>query len=62
MKFVIVADRTLKGRHCGLCCGAIKGSYVRDLETRLPYCGPDCYREHLDMSARPLESHGRRVS
>jgi hypothetical protein len=47
MRFVLVNGRTpCKHSLCVLCCEPIGMSYLREIGTRLPYCGPGCYANH----------------
>lgn len=47
MKFVLVNGRTpFRAAPCVLCCEAIGESYLRDVKTRLCYCGAGCYALH----------------
>jgi hypothetical protein len=45
MKFVLVNGRTpFRKSHCVLCAAPIEeGGYLRDIRTRLCYCGAECY-------------------
>ncbi len=70
-KFVLVNGRTpFQAKFCELCCAPISESgYLRDIRTRLCYCGAECYalksgtavmlfenRRPLKESARAFES------
>jgi hypothetical protein len=60
MKFVWVNGRTPRPESfCALCCDAIGGSYVRDLNTGLFYCDHDCYCGHCKVSFSVLEQRAR---
>ena len=50
MRFLLVNDRKLQDSFCVLCCEPIETTYLRDLETRLSYCGTGCYRGYRAMS------------
>lgn len=45
MKFVLVNGRMpFRQNFCALCCETIgKEGYLRDIRTRLCYCGAECY-------------------
>ena len=47
MKFVLVNGRSpLRQSFCVLCCEPIvEGRYLRDIRTRLCYCGATCYAQ-----------------
>jgi hypothetical protein len=54
MKFVLVNGRTpCPQSFCALCCEPIGESYLREIATRLSYCGPKCY---LDQRTRAVRS------
>jgi hypothetical protein len=60
MRFVVVNGRTpCPQSSCVLCCKPIEASYLREIETRLSYCGQSCYAEHCKSAVRLLESHAR---
>jgi len=44
-RFVLVNGRTpVQAKFCELCCAPISESgYLRDIRTRLCYCGAECY-------------------
>ena len=44
MKFIFVNDRKPRQRpFCAMCCEPIHENYLRDIVTRLTYCGCGCY-------------------
>ncbi len=53
MRFVLVNDRTpFRKTFCLHCCEEIGGSYLREIETLIPYCDYQCYalqREFLSL-------------
>jgi hypothetical protein len=56
MRFVLVNGRTpCAPSFCVLCCEPIGMSYLREIGTRLPYCGPRCYADHC-KSAVPISA------
>lgn len=58
MRYVWVSDRVPKGlkRFCAYCCTPIVVGYLRDMSTRLVYCGPSCYEEHVEVSEAYMEA------
>lgn len=51
MRYILVNERVPKtNRFCALCCGALTGHYLRELDTRIKYCGVGCYTEHCMSS------------
>jgi hypothetical protein len=47
LRFILVNGRTPSTRSfCMLCYEPIGMSYLREVGTRLPYCGPGCYANH----------------
>jgi hypothetical protein len=53
MKFVLVNGRTPTPRSfCALCCEPIGERYLREIATRLSYCGPKCYIDHCEHAVR----------
>jgi hypothetical protein len=47
MKFVLVNGRIPRPQSfCALCCEPIGESYLREIATRLSYCGHKCYFNH----------------
>jgi hypothetical protein len=48
MRFVMVNGRTPNPQtFCLLCCEPIAGSYLREINTRLPFCDHTCYAIYL---------------
>lgn len=49
MRYIIVNERRPKGlpRYCALCAAPIDSSYLREIATRIIYCGVGCYTEHV---------------
>jgi hypothetical protein len=59
MRFVLVNGRTPCPRSfCVLCCEPIGASYLREIETRLPYCDDKCYAAHCKNTV-VLDNHAR---
>ena len=57
MKFVLVNGRTpFRQSSCMLCCELIGEGYLRDVRTRLCYCGAACYALHYGADIVQLES------
>jgi hypothetical protein len=51
MRYVLVNERVPKvNSYCALCLCQLDNGYVRELSTRIKYCGIGCYTEHC-MSA-----------
>lgn len=47
MGFILVNDSVLRSHaNCVLCCKKIEQGYVRELQTRLVYCKPQCFSGH----------------
>jgi hypothetical protein len=60
MKFVVVNGRTPRPQSvCALCCKSIGASYVRELTTRLSYCGDNCYAGNCKVAAAMLPKRAR---
>jgi hypothetical protein len=56
MKFVLVNGRTPHPKSsCSMCREQIGETYLRELSTRLFYCGHDCYREHCQATLSILD-------
>jgi hypothetical protein len=54
--FVLVNDRTpFRQTWCLQCCERIGGSYLREIETRLPYCDYECYALFHEAAAERPE-------
>lgn len=48
MRYVVVNSRKPKvNNHCALCTATLEQSYLRELSTRIKYCGLGCYEEHV---------------
>jgi hypothetical protein len=60
VKFVLVNGRTpFRKDLCGLCSEPIgEGGYLRDIRTRLYYCGAECYAL---MKLRPPEDTSQKA-
>jgi hypothetical protein len=60
MQFVLVNDRSpLSQSFCTLCCEPIQEGYVREIATRLSYCGHKCYFDHCFGAALVFGSKRR---
>jgi hypothetical protein len=60
MKFVLVNGRTPRPQSfCALCCETIGGSYLREIATRLSYCGHRCYLDHSNVAVPTLQYRAR---
>jgi hypothetical protein len=60
MKFVLVNGRTPRPESfCALCCKPIGQGYLREIATRLSYCGPECYAGHCEVSPLTLQYHAK---
>ena len=61
MKFVLVNGRTpFRQSFCVLCCERIgEGSYLRDIRTRLCYCGVACYAAKSGNGRMLLEQQAK---
>lgn len=61
MKFVLVNGmRPFRQSFCGLCCEPIgEGGYLREIRTRLCYCGAKCYALKSDQAVPLLENQAR---
>ena len=59
MKFVLVNGRTPRAQSsCELCGEPIGEAYLRDITSRLAYCGHDCYLGHRKLRV-PRHSKSR---
>ena len=58
MQFVLVNGRSPRPQaFCTVCCEPIREGYVREIATRLSYCGHKCYFDHcLSAVARLRKS------
>ena len=60
MKFIVVNGRTPRPQSfCALCCEPIGESYLREIATRLSYCGHRCYVDHSNVPILALQNHAR---
>jgi hypothetical protein len=60
MEFVMVNGRTPRQpSFCALCCESIGESYLREIATRLFYCGHGCYLDHCKVPVLALENLAR---
>jgi hypothetical protein len=60
MRFVLVNGRTpFRQAFCVLCCEPIGEGYLRDVRTRLCYCGADCHASHCGNAAMLLNNRAR---
>jgi hypothetical protein len=61
MKFVLVNGRTpFRQSFCVLCCEPIgEGGYLRDIRTRLCYCGAACYADKSGNGRMLLEHQAK---
>lgn len=61
MRFVLVNGRTpFRQNFCGLCREPIgEGGYLRDIRTRLCYCGEARYALESDNPGMPAESQAK---
>jgi hypothetical protein len=56
MKFFLVNGRTPRPESfCALCCKPIGQGYLREIATRLSYCGRECYAGHCEVSPLALQ-------
>jgi hypothetical protein len=62
-RFVLVNDRVPRtDEHCALCGGIVEKGYVRDPQTRLIYCDPQCFAGGSHMTKSVIKDRGRKVS
>jgi hypothetical protein len=60
MRFILVNGRTPRPQtFCVTCCEPIAESYLREIATRLSYCGHACYRGRFKWPAPALQYHAR---
>jgi hypothetical protein len=60
MKFILVNGRRPRPESfCALCCEPIRGSYLRELGSRLSYCNHECYVAHCNLAVSVLAEHAR---
>ncbi len=63
MRFVLVNDRVPRSAaNCALCCKNIEQGYVRELQTGLVYCNPQCFSGHKRIALFAAEDRPRKVS
>jgi hypothetical protein len=62
-RFVLVNDRVPRSdANCALCCKKIGQGYVRELQTGLVYCNPQCFSGYEKMTILAIEDRTRKVS
>jgi hypothetical protein len=62
-RFVLVNDRVPRtNEHCALCGGIVENGYVRDSQTRLIYCDPQCFAGGSHMTVSFINKRERKVS
>jgi hypothetical protein len=60
VKFILVNGRVPTPRSfCAQCCEPLRRMYLRDVATRLSYCGHKCYVAHCNVSLLALENQAR---
>ena len=47
---------------CALCCEPISESYLKEVATRLCYCGYGCYRDHCDNAGQAFENYAKALT
>lgn len=59
MRYMIVNCKSEKGEahECVYCPTAIGKTFVRDLQTKLPYCSVACMQVHIFESTQYLLTH-----
>ena len=63
MIYVLVNHRVPRtDLHCALCGGDFQEGYIRELQTRLPYCDAQCLAGHARMGMRVIEDRSRKAS
>jgi hypothetical protein len=61
--FVLVNDRVPRtDANCALCRKKIEQGYVRELQTGLVYCNPQCLPGHEKTALLAIEDRARKVS
>jgi hypothetical protein len=59
-RFVLVNDRVPQtDKHCALCGGIIEKGYVRDSQTRVIYCDPQCFAGGSHITKSLIKDRGR---
>ena len=62
-RFVLVNNRVPRtDEHCALCGGIVEKGYVRDSQTRLIYCDPQCFAGGSHMTKSLIKDRQRKVS
>jgi hypothetical protein len=62
-RFVLVNHRVPRtDQHCALCGGIVEKGYVRDSQTRLIYCDPQCFAGGSHMTKSLIRDRERKVS
>jgi hypothetical protein len=63
IRFVLVNDRVPRSdANCALCREKIEQGYIRELQTRLVYCNPQCLSGHEKIALVAVEDRARKVS
>lgn len=51
MRYILVVGRVPKvNNFCACCQSTLDHGYLRELDTRIKYCGVDCYEFHCEAS------------
>jgi hypothetical protein len=62
-RFVLVNNRVPRAdEHCALCGEIVEKGYVRDSQTRLIYCDPQCFAGGSHMTKSLINDRVRKVS
>ena len=62
-RFVLVNNRVPRtDEHCALCGDIVEKGYVRDSQTRLIYCDPQCFSGGTHMTKSLINDRARKVS
>jgi hypothetical protein len=62
-RFVLVNNRVPRtDEHCALCGENVDKGYVRDSQTRLIYCDPQCFAGGSHMTKSLINDRARKVS
>lgn len=62
-RFVLVNDRVPRSdANCAVCCKKIEQGYVRELQTGLVYCNPQCFSGRGKMAFLAIEDRTRKAS
>jgi hypothetical protein len=63
IRFVLVNNRVPRtDQHCALCGGLLEKGYIRDLQTRLIYCGTRWFAGWAYETAPAVKNRGRKAS